>query len=104
MEENDDATAADDPEEEDGSDEDSGDDGISQDVLRMIEVFESEPDWERYNIESDRTLVLHQYWTDENLGGGPLVDTLQTDNAEEIITPLKDLILNTENFGYFELT
>ena len=69
----------------------------------MIEVFETEPDWSRYNLKSVRTQALHRYWATKNLGGGSLIDSVSTSIVQKIYTPLKNMILDTENYGYFEI-
>ena len=46
------------------------------DQMAIIEVFETSPDWQYYNISSESTLRIKEYWESYILGGGPLVSFL----------------------------
>jgi len=69
----------------------------------MIEILSNEPDWEYYNMKSVYTLFLKKYWSQKDLSGGPLTGSLSTYYTSDIKTPMKDLIMDVKNYGYFEI-
>jgi len=67
----------------------------------MVKTFETPPDWTYYGWISDETRNVHKFWTDKNLGGGPLVGNIKAGAVKEITTPLMKKINGARTYGEF---
>lgn len=68
-----------------------------------MKLFETAPTWADYNLEGAGTQRLKKYWSDPELGGGPITADLSTPNASGIKTPLRAKMQSASVHGYYEI-
>ena len=74
-----------------------------QGTITMKQLFNTTPDWAWYDGPDSTTSNVRAYWMEPTLGGGSLLNDLQTLTDPAIKTPLMDLLdLNkARTFGFW---
>ena len=76
---------------------------LKPEQLGMVETLETPPNWNYYGWSSDQTRAVHKFWTDKNLGGGPLVGNLKAGSINKITTPLMKQITSAKTYGEYQI-
>lgn len=76
-----------------------------QGIEKMRKTFSGEPDWAWYDGADATTAGVRNYWMTPTLGGGSLLDDLQTPTDPAIKTPMADLLdaEATKTFGFWAI-
>ena len=72
-----------------------------QGVADMKRTFASTPDWAWYDGGDTTTNDVRTYWMTPTLGGGSLLDDLQTPTSPAIKTPLLTLLEVSRSYGFW---
>lgn len=63
-----------------------------------------EPEWTRFDESHKFTIAVKNYYTNPDLGGGPLTGDLTSPNVDgPIRTPLVGMVEDINHYGYYEL-
>lgn len=69
----------------------------------MIALYDTQPEWTNYNIDSAKTKIAKNYWESPDLAGGSIVKDLKTPNQSDIKTDIVKTIMAAKTYGYYKI-